>query len=238
MSFSNRGFSPAGAGAAASVTPNAAVQALLLTQAFVWMFFGLLLTAGVAFAVQGNQQLLAFAAQNVMLLFIGQLVIVFAISGLMSRISATLGLGLFFVYAASLGLIVGLIVSAYSGANVASAFFSAAAMFGGAALYGYTTKRSLAGMGGMLRMALIGLIVAIVVNLFIGSGVIGFAISIVGVLVFTALAAHDVQRITSGAMVVQYGSVEKAAVMGALHLYIDFINIFLFMLRLMGGNRN
>jgi uncharacterized protein len=235
MSFANRDLSSPGAGTA--LAPDAAVKALLLTQAFVWMFAGLLLTAGVAYVVQGSEQLRAFAAQNIMLLFIGQLVIVFTIGGLMSRISATLGLGLFFVYAATLGLTVGLIVSQYTGTSVSSAFFSAAAMFGGAALYGYTTKRSLAGIGGMPRMALIGLIVAIVVNLFIMNSVIGLVISVFGVILFTALAAHDVQRITSGAMVVQYGSVEKAAVMGALHLYLDFINIFLFLLRLM-GNRN
>jgi uncharacterized protein len=234
MSFTNRDLR---SGMGAAPAAPAAVQALLLTQAFVWMFAGLLLTAAVSFLVWNNDTLLAFTAQNFMPLFLGQLGIVFAISFLMNRISATVGLGLFFIYASTLGLTVGLIVSLYAEASVASAFFTAAAMFGGAALYGYTTKRSLAGFGGLLSMALIGLIVAVIVNLIFPSGVMSFVISIVGVVLFTALTAYDVQRISSGEMVVRYGSVEKAAVMGALHLYLDFINLFLFLLRLMGSRR-
>jgi FtsH-binding integral membrane protein len=153
------------------------------------------------------------------------------------RISATIALALFFVYAASLGLTVGLIVSAYTGASVATAFLSASAMFGGAALYGWTTKRSLAGLGGTLMMGVFGLIVASVVNVFLGSDTIGWIVSIVGVVLFTALTAFDVQRIASGSLVAMTGSVEKAAVYGALSLYLDFINLFLFLLRLLGGRR-
>jgi FtsH-binding integral membrane protein len=146
-------------------------------------------------------------------------------------------LGLFFVYAASLGLTVGLIVSAYTTASVATAFLSASAMFGGAALYGATTKRSLVGIGGFLSMAVLGLVVAIVVNVFLGSSTIGLIISIIGVVVFTALTAYNVQRIQAGDLVAQYGSVEKASVIGALSLYLDFINLFLFLLRIFGSRR-
>jgi len=212
-----------------------AAQAAFLTQAFGWMFAGLLLTAGVTVVVQGNERLLEFAAQNFFLLFIAQIALVFVIGLGINRVGATIGLGLFFAYAASLGLTIGLIVSAYTGESVASAFLSAGAMFGGAALYGATTKRSLAGLGGFLSMAVFGLFVAIIVNMFLASSPITFVISIAGVIIFTLLTAYDVQRISAGALVAQYGSVEKAAVIGALHLYLDFINIFLFLLRLLGG---
>ena len=110
-------------------------------------------------------------------------------------------------------------------------------MFGGAALYGWTTKRSLAGLGATLTMGIIGLIVASVVNVFLGASMIGWLISLVGVAIFTVLTAYDVQRISTGTLVAQTGSVEKAAVYGTLSLYLDFINLFLFLLRLLGGRR-
>jgi FtsH-binding integral membrane protein len=224
-------------GGSAEVRPNAVVSAAFLTQAFIWMFAGLLLTAGVAALVQTNETLIAFAEQWFLLLFIGQLALVIVISAGINRVSATVALGLFFVYAATLGLTVGLIVSIYNGESIAAAFLSAAAMFGGAALYGATTKRSLAGIGGALMMALFGLIAAMVVNIFLPNGIFGWVISVGGVLLFTVLTAYDVQRIHAGTLVAMTGSVEKAAVLGALRLYLDFINLFLFLLRLMGGRR-
>jgi FtsH-binding integral membrane protein len=220
----------------ASARPTT-VPAALLTQAFIWMFAGLLLTAGVAAVVQTNQALLDFSEGNFLLLIIAQLVVVFAINLGINRLGATAALGLFFVYAASLGLTIGLIVSAYTTSSVTTAFLSAAAMFGGAALYGATTKRSLVGIGGFLSMAVFGLVVALVVNIFLPSGPFGLILSIIGVVIFTALTAYNVQRIQAGDLVARYGSVEKAAVIGALSLYLDFINIFLFLLRIFGGRR-
>ena len=223
---------------ALGVKPDARLAAAFLTQAFVWMFVGLLVTAGVAFAVQSNDRLLAFAADNLFLLFIAQLALVFVIGLGINRINATVALGLFFIYAASLGLTIGLIVTSYTGASVVTAFLSASAMFGAAAIYGAVTKRNLAGLGGILFMALIGLIVASVLNVFIGFEMLDWIISIAGVVIFTALTAYDVQRIQNGDLAVMTGSMEKAAVIGALRLYLDFINLFLFMLRLFGGSRN
>jgi FtsH-binding integral membrane protein len=222
---------------ALGVKPDARLQTAFLTQAFVWMFAGLLVTAGVAGVVRSSDQLVAFAADNFFILLIVQLGIVLGISAAINRISALAALGLFFVYAASLGITIGLIVTAYEDASVVTAFLSASAMFGAAALYGATTRRSLAGLGGMLFMGLIGLIVASVLNIFLNSSTITWAISIVGVVIFTALTAYDVQRIQAGDLAARTGSMEKAAVIGALHLYLDFINLFLFMLRLL-GNRN
>jgi hypothetical protein len=215
----------------------ATVAATFLTQAFVWMTAGLLVTAGIAAVVWNDERLLGAAAGLFLPLIIGQLALVFAIGFLIRRISATVAIGLFFLYAASMGLTVGLIVSLYTGASVATAFLSAAAMFGGAALYGATTKRSLAGLGGALVMGLIGLVAASLVNLFLASDGLGWALSLGGVVLFTVLTAYDVQRIGSGAFVVATGSVEKAAVYAALELYLDAVNLFLSLLRLFGDRR-
>ena len=188
---------------ALGVKPDARLANAFLSQAFLWMFAGLLLTAGIAYVVQSNPKLLEFAEGNFFLLFIAQLAIVMVIAGAINLISASTALALFFVYAA--------------------------------AVYGKVTQRSLAKLGGILFMGLIGLFVAMILNIFLGSTQITWLISIVGVVLFTALTAYDVQRIQSGDIAAQTGSMEKAAVIGALQLYLDFINLFLFMLRLMGG---
>jgi uncharacterized protein len=237
--FSNPYATPTQAGIGAdgsvAVRPDARTQAAFLTQAFMWMFLGLAVTAGTAFIVQGNARLLEFAASNWLILVIGQLVLALAIGFGIRRISATAALGAFFVYAASLGLTIGLIVSLYTEASVVTAFLSASAMFGAAAVYGHVTKRSLAGLGGLLFMGVIGLVVASVINIFLVNDTVSWVISIIGVVIFTALTAYDVQRIQNGDLVVWTGSTEKAAVIGALHLYLDFVNIFLFLLRLFGS---
>lgn len=219
------------------VRPSAELAQRLLTHAFSWMFAGLLLTAGVATLVQTSPSLMSFATRWILLLFLGQLAVVWIISGAIQRLSATAALGLFFVYAATLGLTVGVIVQYYTTGSVATAFLSASAMFGAAAVYGATTKRSLASLGGILFMGIIGLIVASLLNLFLQSSQISWIISLVGVALFTALTAYDVQRIQTGDVAAATGSLEKGAVIGALRLYLDFINLFLFMLRLMGNRR-
>ena len=229
---------PAMSASALGVKPDARLAQAFLTQAFVWMFAGLLVSAGVAFIVQSNERLLEFAAGNFFLLIIAQLALVVAISWGISRISATVALGLFFIYAATLGLTIGLIVSGLELGSVVTAFLSASAMFGAAAIYGHVTKRSLAGLQGILFMGLIGILVASLLNVFLASDGLSWIISIVGVVIFTALTAYDVQRIQNGELAIQTGSMEKAAVIGALHLYLDFVNLFLFMLRLFGGNRD
>ena len=224
-----------GTPSALGVKPDARLASAFLSQAFLWMFAGLLATAGVAYVVQSNERLLAFASGSFFLLFIAQLVLVVVISAAITRISASFALLLFFVYAASLGITIGLIVASYTTGSVVTAFLSSSAMFGAAAVYGSVTKRSLAGMGSFLFMGLIGLMVAMLLNLFLQSSTVTWIVSIVGVVLFTALTAYDVQRIQSGDLAAQTGSMEKAAVVGALRLYLDFINLFLFMLRLLGG---
>ncbi len=220
---------------ALGVKPDARLAQAFLAQAFLWMFVGLLISAGVAFFVQSNERLLGFALDNYFLLIIAQLALVIGISWGINRISATVALGLFFVYAASLGLTIGLIVSGFTGGSVATAFLSASAMFGGAAIYGRVTKRSLAGLGGILFMGVIGILVASLINVFLASDGLNWVISIVGVVIFTALTAYYVQRIQNGELAAQTGSMEKGAVIGALLLYLSFVNLFLFLLQLFGG---
>src|SRR4029079_10290455 len=192
---------PGGVGVAPStlgVKPDARLANAFLSQAFVWMFAGLLVTAGVAYVVQSSPRLLEFAYGSFFFLFIPQISIVVGITGAINRINATTALALFFVYAATLGITTGLIVASYTTGSVASAFLSASAMFGAAAIYGKVTQRSLARLSGILFMGLIGLLAAMFINIFLGSSQVTWLISIVGVVLFTALTAYDVQRIQSG----------------------------------------
>jgi FtsH-binding integral membrane protein len=169
---------------------------------------------------------------------IAEMVIGIGLQVAIRKINAIAALGLFFIYAALNGLTFGVIILAVnSAATVVEAFVTAAAMFGGAALYGAVTRRSLANMFGYLAMATWGLFVAILVNMFVGNGTLDMIISIVGVIIFTALTASTVQRISRGQFAAMTGSMEKASVIGALLLYLEFVNIFLFLLRLFGGGR-
>jgi FtsH-binding integral membrane protein len=214
-----------------------------LTGAFVWMFVGLLLSAGAALFVMNNSDALTRVIDNWIILLIAELGLVFALSLLITRLNPLVALGMFFAYALLNGLTIGVIVYAYSTgtagiAGVASAFLGASAIFGGAAIYGYATKRDLTSLGGILFMGLIGLIVVSLVQVFLfpGSGMFSFLIGVVGVILFTGLTAWDVQRIKNGE--VAGLNRDSATVMGALALYLDFINLFLFLLRIFGSSRS
>jgi FtsH-binding integral membrane protein len=201
------------------------------------MFAGLLLTAAISTVVATNPTLIDAVAGSWILFLFAQLGLGIGIQALMPRLSATLGLGLFFVFAAMMGVTVGVIVSFYTVPSVITSFFGASAMFGAAAIYGATTKRSLNSIGGFLFMGMIGLLVASVVNIWLASSAAGWVIALIGVVIFTVYTAYDVQKISYGDYAASLGSVEKASVLGAIHLYINFVNIFLFLLRLTGGRR-
>ena len=239
-----------GAGETFGVIESSPPREGFLTGSFVWMFVGVLLSAISAVFVMGNEQLLATVRDYWLFLLIGQLGLVFAITFLINRISSVVALGLFFIYALTMGLVRGVIVysftydpaapgniSASGMSGVVSAFLGAAAIFGGAALYGYVTKRDLTSLGGILFMGLIGLIVVMIVQLFLfpGNSLMNLAIGIGGVAIFTGLTAWDVQRLKNGAL--PNINKDSATVMGALMLYLDFINLFLFMLRIFGSSR-
>jgi FtsH-binding integral membrane protein len=213
----------------------------LLTQSFFWMFAGLLLTAFVAFLVEHNLGLAQSVYSLWIVFVIAEMGLAIGIQAGIRRLSASTALGLFFVYAALNGLTFGVIALAYAatsgGATVAEAFLSAAAMFGGAAIFGLVTRRNLANMFGILAMATWGLLVAILLNLLFSNSMLDLLISVVGVVIYAALTASTTQKITRGDFAYLTGSVEKAAVWGALLLYLEFVGIFLFMLRLFGGGR-
>lgn len=215
--------------------PADALATNLLSQSFGWMFAGLLVTAAIAAFVSGNEAVIRRVGDFWWFIVIGQFGLAIGIQAMIRRLNATLALGLFFVFAATMGFTVGVIVSLYTLNSVITSFFSAGAMFGAAAIYGYTTKRNLVGLGPTLFMGMIGVIVASVVNVFLGSSPLGWAIALIGVVVFTIYTAYDVQRISYGDYLTWTGSVEKASVLGAVHLYINFVNIFLFLLRLLGS---
>jgi len=237
-------------GSQPTVTPNTlrdqafvttAPREGFLTGSFLWMFVGVLLSAVAAGFVMGNEALQEQVSDLWLFLLIGQLGLVLAISFLIQRISPVVALGLFFVYALTMGLVMGVIVLAYTGtigvSGVVSAFAGAAAIFGGAALYGAVTKRDLTSLGGLLFMGLLGLIVVMFLQIFFfaDSSIASLAIGVLGVAIFTGLTAWDVQRLKNGAM--PNINKDSSTVLGALALYLDFVNLFLFMLRIMGSSR-
>jgi FtsH-binding integral membrane protein len=164
--------------------------------------------------------------------------LVFFLSFRIAHMSLATAQTVFWGYAGLMGISLAPILLMYTGASVAQVFFVTAATFGAMSLWGYTTKRDLTGFGSFLFMGLIGILIASVVNIFLGSGLVSLVISIIGVLVFTGLTAYDTQQIKESYYVSDDGQLAgKKAVMGALRLYLDFINLFLMLLRLMGDRR-
>jgi hypothetical protein len=220
------------------VRPDARLAQAFLTQSFFWMFLGLLVTTGVGFLLSSvpEETLLRYAWLALPLLLV-QLAVAFGLTLAIRTISATVGLLLFFVYAAITGVTLGFVLLTYELGSIVAAGSSAAAVFGAAAIYGAVTKRDLDAIGRYLFMGLIGIIVASLVNVFIGWDWLSFGISVLGVVIFTALTAYDVQKIQRGDIAAWTGSMEKGAVMGAFKLYLDFINLFFMLLRLFGTSR-
>ena len=172
------------------------------------------------------------------ILMLATLGLVFFISFRIDRLQYTTALGLFMLYAALLGAALSTIFVQYTGGSITQVFFISAASFGALSLYGYTTKRDLSPMGAFLIIGLFGIIIASIVNIFLASNAFSFVISVVGVLVFAGLTAWDTQKIKEMYDVNDDGTVSgRKAVMGALTLYLDFINLFLMLLRLFGSRR-
>jgi FtsH-binding integral membrane protein len=171
-------------------------------------------------------------------LMLATLGLVFFISFRIDRLQYTTALGLFMLYAGLLGVALSSIFLAYTGASITRVFFISAASFGALSLYGYTTQRDLSAFGSFLIMGLFGIVIASLVNIFLASSALTFAISVIGVLVFAGLTAWDTQKIKEMYNVYDDGTVSgRKAVMGALSLYLDFINLFLMLLRLFGDRR-
>lgn len=179
-----------------------------------------------------------FGGPAMIVLFLATLGLVFFLSFRVHTLQAGTAMGVFFLYAGLLGLMLASVFMVYTGTSIARVFFITAASFGALSLYGYTTQRDLSAMGSFLIMGLFGLILAMIVNIFLASSALDFVISAVGVLVFAGLTAYDTQRIKEMYDVNDDGSVTgRKVVMGALSLYLDFINMFLMLLRLFGDRR-
>jgi FtsH-binding integral membrane protein len=212
-----------------------------LSKVYGWMFAGLLVTAVTAYAVASSTELIqTFILNRPVLwgLFIAQLGLVFFLSARVNKLAPTTAAGLFILYSALVGVTTSVILLIYTGGSIASTFIITAGMFGATAVFGSTTKRSLAGVGQFFFMGLIGLILASIVGIFWQSDALQFVISVVGVLVFTGLTAWDAQRLKQMAVALPDGREGTYAVVGALSLYLDFINLFFFLLRFTGNRRN
>lgn len=211
---------------------------------YTWMGAGLTLTAVIAFLTARNEALLETVGNSVLMIVLLQLGLVFGLSFLIQRVSATVASVLFMLYAGSVGLTFALLTRVYTGSDITAAFAISAGMFGAMSVIGYTTKADLSKWRTVLFMALIGLVIAMIVNIFLQATVLMWITSIVGVLLFSALTAYDTQRLRELALSgldASSESGEKLAVYGALTLYLDFINMFLFVLRifgLAGGSRD
>ncbi len=209
-----------------------------------WMAGGLALTGIVAYFAAHNQTLnqLIFGAPMVFFgLIIAELGMVFYLSARIQKMEASTATALFLLYAAINGLTLSFIFLVYTSTSIASVFFICAATFVTCSIYGMTTKRDLTSWGNFLFMGLIGIIIASVVNMFVQSSGLAMIVSYIGVLVFVGLTAYDTQKLKNMALTqpegLEAGVVRKGAIMGALSLYLDFINLFIMLLYIFGGRR-
>jgi FtsH-binding integral membrane protein len=213
---------------------------VFLRAVYGWMCAGLAVTGAVAYLIAATPGLVQALASNFVLvigLFVGQLALVFYLSARVDRLAPGIATALFLGYAGLTGVTLSVLVLAYTGASIATTFMVTAGMFGALAFYGTTTSRSLAGMGQFMFMGLVGLVLASVVGLFWHSDALQFLISVVGVIVFTGLTAWDAQRLKEMALQVSPPRAGSYAIVGALALYLDFLNLFLFLLRFLGDRR-
>jgi FtsH-binding integral membrane protein len=238
MTYSDFNARRAARGMAVGAEIDAGLRAYM-QRVYSYMAGGLALTGIVAYAaaVSGFYQSIA-GTPLIWIVMLAPLGFVFALGFGIQRMSAGTATLLFWIYAAAMGLSLGAIFLVYTGTSIARVFFITAATFGAMSLYGYTTGTDLSRFGSFLLMGLIGIVIASLINLFIESSALQFAISIIGVIVFVGLTAYDTQRIKGMYLESDAGEIaDKKAVLGALALYLDFINLFMMLLQLFGQRR-
>ena len=216
---------------------------VFLAKVFNWMAVGLGLTGVIAWLTASSGLANSIVGSPMfMILIVAELGMVFYLSARIEKIQPGTATGLFLGYAVLNGLTLSTVFLAYTGASIGGTFVITAGMFGAMAVYGMVTKRDLSGMGSFLFMGLIGIIIASIVNIFLKSSSVYWAISVIGVLVFVGLTAWDVQKIKTmgeqGIMEQGEAAIRKGSIIGALALYLDFINLFLMLLRFFGGSRD
>jgi len=213
-------------------------QNALIRQVYAWMGAGLTVTAFMALVTLSTPTILNAILGNRLLFFglmIGELALVFTLSGAINKLSTSTATLIFLAYSALNGVTLSVVALAYTANSIASTFVITAGMFGAMSIYGFATKRDLTSWGSFLFMGLIGVVIASVVNIFVGSSTVSWFISGIGVIVFTGLTAYDTWKIK--AMAAQGIEGRKPAILGALTLYLDFINLFLMLLRFTGNRR-
>lgn len=215
---------------------------VFLAKVFNWMAVGLGLTGIVAYlTAQSNLAMTIVASPVFFILVIAELGMVFYLSARIQKIQPGTATGLFVIYSVLNGLTLSTIFLAYTKASIGGTFLITAGMFGAMAVYGLVTKRDLSGLGSFLFMGLIGIILASIVNIFLRSSSLDWTISVIGVLVFVGLTAYDVQRLKNmgeqGIMEQGEVAIRRMSILGALALYLDFINLFLMLLRFFGNAR-
>ncbi len=222
-----------------TMSPERAAERVsaFLWKVYGWMAIGLGITAAMAFGVVGSPDILRLVVGNRLVFFglvIAELALVFYLSARATSMAPGRASGLFVLYSALNGVTLSVVLLAYTGESVASTFMITAGMFGALALFGSTTKRSLAGAGQFFMMGLVGLILASIVGMFWHNDALQLLISVVGVIVFTGLTAWDAQRLKQMALQLSDGQIASYAIVGALSLYLDFVNLFLMLLRFTG----
>jgi uncharacterized protein len=226
---------------------GAQVQVLVngfIRSVYNWMAIGLALTGFVAYYAAHSRTLMQLIYGNpmsIIILFIAELGLVIYLSARIQRLEASTATGLFMLYAALNGATLSFIFLVYSSTSIASTFFICAATFVACSIYGMTSKRDLTSVGSFMMMGLIGIIIASLVNIFLKSSAMAMIISYIGVFVFVGLTAYDTQKLKHMALTqpagLEAGVIRKGAILGALTLYLDFINLFLMMLRIFGSSR-
>lgn len=218
---------------------------IFLAKVFNWMAIGLGLTGVIAFVVANTPAALEIFILNPMMrwgVILGELGLVFYLSARIQKISPQTATALFLIYSALNGITLSVLLLIYTATSVTATFFITAGMFGAMAIYGLVTKRDLSGLGSFMFMGLVGMIIASIVNIFLQSSMMAWMVSGMGVLVFTGLTAYDVQKITqigaSGIMQEGEAAIRKGAILGALALYLDFINLFISLLHFLGASRD
>ena len=213
-----------------------------LTKVYNWMAIALLITGLAAYFTASSEQLIQLVFGNKILfygLLIGEIALVSYISARINKLSTSTAIALYILYSALNGLTLSFVFMAYTSASISSTFLITSGTFGAMSLFGYFTKKDLTKIGNIAFMALIGIIIASVVNFFMQSSLMSLVISYLGVLIFVALTAYDTQKLKRIAMngFENEESMEKSAILGALTLYLDFINLFLFLLRIFGDRK-
>jgi len=220
-----------------SSTAAAERVSAFLWKVYAWMTIGLALTAVVAWIVAGSPEILRVLVENRLVFFgiiAAELGLVFYLSARADRLAPQTAAGLFALYSALNGVTLSVILIAYTGESITTTFLVTAGMFGALALWGSTTSRSLAGVGQFMFMGLIGILLASIIGLFWQNDALQFMIAVIGVIVFTGLTAYDAQRLKQMALALPDGQVASYAIVGALSLYLNFINLFLMLLRFTG----